>query len=603
MYELRDYQQKAHDATIEHMRDTYKDDKFDAAYVAASVGAGKTLLIAFAVKQVLSRQGNTALVLARQGELIEQNSDEAKECGLRVSVFSASLNQKSTYYPAVFGTEGTVGRSLDREFKDATFTAIFIDECHMVNWSDCLAESPETQYGKIIKHFNDNAKRLGKKPPLIIGYTGSPYRGSDSIYGKFWRKQLTDISTYELISKGFLVPPVFGFADEDHHYESLEKYQIKGGEGAEDFTSKELAAMGRDVCKEQTKTQAIIEEVMQRTKDRGGVMITCASKKHCEQVAECLPEGSWGIITDSTGAKKRREIIKKSASGEIKYLIQIGCLTTGYNNPLLDTTVILRKIGSLTLLIQLIGRVLRTLKPHQVDAGIVKDDALVLDYTDTIEAMGDIYSDPILDEAMQQYGKKEHEFNQECPICQTMNTEYAVRCRGESQHSEDGRCEYFFAYNECKNCGAHNGPTSKTCRKCDAVLIDPNANLKHKAYTDADYKPVLSMELSETQGGGVCISYRLDSKVINMGVEEQEYAREYFDPFFPVAWKKANWKKFVELHVASDAWRKALLTSRSFDEVKQNFSAIEQPTHITHRKNEKGFSIINRKKFARNEAN
>ena len=47
MYELRDYQQKAHDSTLQYMRDTYKTGKFEPAYVSASVGAGKTLLIAF----------------------------------------------------------------------------------------------------------------------------------------------------------------------------------------------------------------------------------------------------------------------------------------------------------------------------------------------------------------------------------------------------------------------------------------------------------------------------------------------------------------------------------------------------------------------------
>ena len=129
------------------------------------------------------------------------------------------------------------------------------------------------------------------------------------------------------------------------------------------------------------------------------------------------------------------EIIEGAKSGDIKYVIQIGCLTTGVNVPLWDTSVILRKIGILTLLTQLIGRVLRTLKPHQEDAGIVKRDALVLDYTDTIEAMGNIYDDPIVQQAMEQKGSAQEGEKQECPICSTMNSEFAVRCVGQSQSS------------------------------------------------------------------------------------------------------------------------------------------------------------------------
>lgn len=599
MYELRDYQQKVHESTLKHMRETYKSGKFEPAFSSVTVGGGKTVLIAFLVKQIMQNKNNSVLVLARQGELVSQNAEDARAIGIKLSIFSASLNQKSTYYPVIFGTEGTVGRALDGELKDRTFTAILIDEAHQIPWQDCLLDEPETQYGKILKHFNDTAKAQGKKPPLVIGYTGSPYRGSESIYGPYWKKQLSDVSTYELINKGFLVPPVFGFADDDQQYESLGKFEIKGGEGAQDFTSKELAAMGRAVCKEQTKTQQIMQEVVARTKNRdGGTMITCASKKHCEQVAECLPEGSWGIITDSTSTKKRMEILSDIKTGKIEYIIQIGCLTTGFNAPSLSTSVILRKIGSLTLLIQLIGRVLRTLKPEQIEQGLVKKDALVLDFTDTVEAMGNIYDDPILQQAMEQKGKAPAGEQIECPLCSTLNSEYAVRCIGQNQTSDDGRCEHYFMFNECGNCGAHNAPSAKSCRKCNAVMIDPNANLKNKAYSDADFKNVKSMVIDETNGGKIGVYYYLDSTYMYNGIEQNEVALEYYDPFFGnQRWQKAKWREFVMDHVVSETWQRAVLACKSIAEVKQNLSAFRAPKRITHRKNDKGFSIINRREF------
>ena len=594
MYKLRDYQQAAHDATVEFCRECHKSNKYDAAFVSASVGAGKTLSIAFMAKHVADK-GGRVLVLARQGELIKQNSDDAREIGLKLSIFSASLNQKSTYYPVVFGTEGTISRSLHSNFKNMAFDLILIDECHMLPWQDAMSESPETQYGKIIQHF----KKANPKT-IIIGYTGSPYRGSEDILGKFWVKKLSDISTYELINKGFLVPPVFGFGDEAHQYESMKDFKPKGGDGAADFTSKELAAMGRAVCKEQTKTQEIIAEVIERTKNRNGVLITCASKKHCEQVAECLPPGSWGIVTDSTSSKTRMQILEDAKTGKIKYVLQIGCLTTGVNIPLWDTCVILRKIGSLTLMVQLIGRVLRTLKPNQIDEGIQKHDALVLDYTDGLEALGDIYSDPLLDQAKLSRARSS-DVTQDCPLCNTINTEFAVRCIGHDETSSDGRCEHYFMFNECKKCGAHNAPTAKTCRKCEAVLIDPNAALTGKAYTDADYKKVLRMELTESQGGKLCVRYYLDSTVSVMGIEQPEVATEYLDPFFNTQFHKAQWRKFVDDHVSSDQWKRALRSCVSIGEIIQNAAAIEQPEAITHRINEKRFSVINRKKFNRIE--
>ena len=589
MFKLRDYQQRAHDVTIEHCKSSS-----DPAIIDCTVGGGKTVLIGSVIQHVTNK-GGRVLVLARQGELIKQGAETAQAMGLKVSIFSASLNQKSTYYPVVFGTEGTIGRSLGTAFKNLTFDVLLIDEAHHVDHLDCISNEPQTQYGLIVNHF----KKLNSKL-RIIGYTGSPYRGSTEIIGDFWKSKLTEISTYELISKGFLVPPIFGFGDEAHQYEGLNQFSVKGGEGAGDFTSKELAAMGRAVCKEQTKTQEIMAEVIERTKDKLGVLITCASKKHCEQVAECLPSGSWGIVTDSTSSKERMRILDGAKDGSIKYVMQIGCLTTGVDISQWQCCVILRKIGSLALIIQLIGRVLRTLKPHEIDAGLVKDNALVLDYTDTLEQMGDIYSDPLLDQAKLSRAKPS-DVTQDCPLCNTINTEFAVRCIGHDETSPDGRCEHYFMFNECKKCGAHNAPTAKTCRKCEAVLIDPNAALTGKAYTDADYKKVLRMELTESQGGKLCVRYYLDSTVSVMGIEQPEVATEYLDPFFNTQFHKAQWRKFVDDHVSSDQWKRALRSCVSIGEIIQNSAAIEQPEAITHRINEKRFSVINRKKFNRIE--
>jgi len=583
MYELRDYQQKAHDATIEHCKNSK-----EPAFIGCTVGGGKTVLIAAIAKHV-SEKGGKVLVLARQGELVEQGSLTGWECGIKNSVYSASLNKKSTYYPVIYGTEGTVQRSLETTFNDFKFSVILVDECHHLDPLDCLQDEPESQYGKIIKHFRTLNHNL-----RVIGYTGSPYRGKDSILGEFWKKQLSDVSTFELINKGFLVPPVFGFGDDEHAYD-LSAFNKK--DETEDYTQKELQAMGRAITKEKDKTQMIMEEVIERTKDKLGVMITCASKKHCEQVAECLPDGTWGIVTDSTNTKERRKILLDIKTGKRKFVIQIGCLTTGIDLSLLQVSVILRKIGSLSLLIQLMGRVFRTLKPHEIDAGLVKDEALILDYTDTMMSFGDIFDDPIVGQAIAQKAKQKDAVL-ECPACSTYNSEYAVRCCGTDLNSTDGRCEYFFKYNECKNCGAKNAPTSKSCRNCDAVMIDPNSALVHKAYTDADYKSVKQMTFTTTKNGKLKITYDLDSTYFKDGEEFPEFAVEMFAIGGDVQqYERARWFKFVDQHINGREFKRKAAAFRSVQDVITMKAMFDKPTEITHRKNDKGFSIISRKKF------
>lgn len=594
MITLRDeYQVPAHDATIEHCKKTK-----EPAYHNQSVGAGKTLQIGFYAKYLADRKARV-LVLARQGELIEQNSDDYKMIGGKCSIFSASLNQRSSFYPVVFGTEKTVCNALDTEFSKnendfrkskGFFHALLIDECHHVDWQDCLLDEPQTQYGKIIKHL------LTINPQMrIVGYTGSPYRNNALILGEFWRAQLSDVSTYQLINLGYLVPPVFGFGDDEHHYSGLDKFKAKTEASAEDYSAKELAEMGREICRQKDKTQLIIEEVIERTKDRLGVLITCASKKHCEQVGECLPANTWGIITDSTATKERRQILSDAKSGKIKYVIQIGCLTTGVNVPRWDCLVMLRKIGSLTQLIQLTGRGLRTLKPEQIDEGLVKHDCLILDYTDTYEEMGAIFDDPIIQSAVaarKNTGTKMIE----CPKCSTENSEYAVRCRGADSSAVDGRCEHYFKFVMCLHCETKNAPTARTCRKCSAILIDPNRALTHKAYSDADYKPVVKMILYRALNGSLRVTYKLGCTHFVNGEELPEVATEYHDPNSKEAFQKARWFKFVADHIQGNKFRRTFC-QMSIDAMIKNSAMLDAPTHITHRINDKGFSIISRKKF------
>lgn len=633
-FELRpEYQWPAHIATIEHCRKKFTDDelkqglwqppwKHEPAVVSATVGAGKTINIGAMAKHISSK-GGKVLCLARQGELIEQNSADAWAMGCKCSIFSASLNQKSTSFPVVMGTEGTVSNYLNTTFgyqidgegnpfldEDGNRVgkwvpdAILIDECHHVDWQDLIKKfddpkghQTKNQYTLILYHF------IKLKPDVrIIGYTGSPYRGrtdiivpTESALKGFWCKKLYEVPTMQLVELGYLVTPVFGFGDKDHQYD-LQEWQPDGEQGAHDYSSKELQAMQRKIVKDQTRTQIIMEEVLERTKDDGGVLITCAGKKHCEQVAECLPSGTWGIITDKTSTKERRRILSEAKRGELKFVIQIGCLTTGVNVPWWRYCVILRRIGSLTLLTQLIGRVLRTLKPDQIEAGMVKDDAVVLDYTETLESMGDIYDDPMLERASLARAKEDGE-TQDCPLCGQANSMYAVRCIGQSDTESDGRCGHFFSFSMCQKCDTMNAPSAQECRCCGATLIDPNSKLLKKHYTDADYKPVLSMNFQKNKSGGLSVIFELDSTIKKDGLEHQEIATEYYDPASTDRARLGRWWAFVRAHVNSVQWQRSAMAMKKVDTIIKNKAIFDTPTHITHRVNEKGFSIVNRRKF------
>lgn len=464
---------------------------------------------------------------------------------------------------------------------------VLAHNCHEVDF-----DSTESQYMKII-----NALILRNPKLRIIGMTGSPYRGENDILGDFWANCVYKIRTPYLVDNGFLAPTFFGFGHDEVQYD-LSEFSIPSQQRG-DYTSKELQAMQRALTKNEAKTKAIVDEIVGLTKNRNAVMITGAGKKHLEQIASFLPTNSYVIITDSTSTKDRREFLKKISRGDKKFLLQIGCLTTGYNEPLIDTSVIMRRIGSLTLLVQLLGRGMRLLKPKHIDAGINKTDHLVLDYTDTMAAMADKYADPILERAQAQKAtRKEDQIT--CPECQTLNSIYARRCVGVSNGA---RCEWFWHSINCTKCGTANDKCSRECRSCGEYIRDPNENLIGRHYTEEDRVLVYKMDLKHTKNGnGVVVEYLIEDK--KEGAQKQiirgkevcvETATEIHYPKSPQKWLVGKWKSFMGAHI-HQSWFGRVIKMDAHQVVK-NQALFDCPVSMNHRKNDKGESIISGKRF------
>jgi superfamily II DNA or RNA helicase len=611
--EPRPYQWLVYEKTAEVIRKFGKQPK--PSYVTASVGAGKTIMIAMIARR-FQDMGWEGLVIARQGEIIEQDAEELWNLSVKNSLFSASLGRKAYAYPLIAGTEGTIINGLfDKTADDGAVTKsllsdfspryILVDECHQVNWQDIISEQPETQYGVIMNELNRRCKAKYGHEVIVIGYTGSPFRGVESIKGAYWKHEIVNISTKYLVDLGFLVPTIFGGQDiEDLQYD-LHEFASSDVDGVQDFTDSQLKEMQEEILKQGTLTQKIMLKVMELTRDRLGVLITCAGKKHCKEAAKYLPEGSYSIVTEDMGQKARRKALKDAATGRKKYTLQIGCLTTGVNIPYWDTSVILRKIMSLTLLTQLLGRPMRLLKPDQIAAGLVKENHLCLDFTGTMFELGGLYEDPILEEAEAQRAKRSGE-QVPCPKCQTMNSPYARRCIGKDSTSPDGRCEEFFSFIRCgfdkhgirifdDGCGTKNDPTARYCRQCDHVLRDPNAALNERAYTDKEWTDVQDFKVELTKDAeGVLYRYLVVKADGKTG-----WANEVFYPFGgkPKHLRDMFKMKALLPHLEDKSMMKKMMDCHDAKTFMHYAGLIRAPKRITHRFNDKGRDIIHRKDF------
>lgn len=614
MIDPRPYQWLVYQKTAEIIRKFGKDPK--PSYVTASVGAGKTIMIAMIAAR-FQDMGWEGMVIARQGEIIEQDAEELWNLSVKNSLFSASLGRKSTAYPLIAGTEGTIINGLFDEkdevgnikkramLSDFTPRYILVDECHQVNWQDIVSDHPDTQYGVIMTELNRRCKEKYGHDVIVIGYTGSPFRGTDSIKGPYWKHEIVNISTKYLVDLGYLVPTIFGMPDIDDLQYDLHEFESSGVDGVQDFTDAQLKQMEKEILEQGTLTQKIMLKVMELTKNRLGVLITCAGKKHCKEAAKYLPEGSYSIVTEDMGMKARRKALKDAATGRKKYTLQIGCLTTGVNIPYWDTSVILRKIMSLTLLTQLLGRPMRLLKPDQIAAGLIKENHLCLDFTGTMFELGSLYEDPILEEAEAQRSKRSGE-QVPCPKCGTMNSPYARRCIGRDDNSADGRCEEFFSFIRCgfdkhgirifdDGCGEKNDPTARYCRCCEHVLRDPNAALNERAYTDNEWTEVKDFKIELTKDeSGVVYRYFITKENGKDG-----WASEVFYPFGRQEKYLKNQFKIKGLlnHVSDRNLIDNLMNCHSAKAFMAFTGLIRAPKRITHRFNDKGRDIIHRKDF------
>lgn len=591
---------------LSHIRKQMKREiKPTPAYINAYVSAGKTILAGI-IANHCANVGAKLLVLARTGELVEQNSDEIFNMGSTCSVFSASLDRKSTHFSTVVGSEGTIANALDNDFTHWIPHIILIDECHEVNWQDVMEEG-DSCYAKILNHFKQVNPNI-----VIVGMTGSPYRGVESIRGPFWKEEIKpSIDRKFLVDNGYIVPTIFGYGHDDVQYDLAEFTGIEE-QGTKDFSNAQQQAMHEKM--DLTTTQKIMREVIDKTEERLSVLITCAGARHCEEAASVVPSDEQAIITDKTGKKERAKILRDVKANKLnergtpryKYIFQIGCLTTGVNVTCWDTSVLLRRIGSLTLLTQLLGRGMRLLKSELIESGMKKHDHLVLDYSGTMDAMHQMFDDPFLEAAVLSKSK-EQDMVLECPICNTMNSEHARRCIGADIVGDqpDDRCGYFWQFRKCedqlvngllkdKGCGADNDIAARECRNCHITLIDPNAKLLNKSYSSSDWKPVSKMdiEVAGKDRSGICVTYWLDVFDEN---GKQEVARVNY-------WAiKGNggrvWaSQFVRRHINGYPYQQKVL-SMTAPQVVGSKAMFDMPKMITHRINEKGKSVVHGLKF------
>ncbi|QDU71060.1 DEAD/DEAH box helicase [Mucisphaera calidilacus] len=391
--QLRPYQSQAVAAVYEHLR-----TRDDNPCVVIPTAGGKTPVMATICRDAVTQWDGRVLILAHVKELLEQAVDKlhamAPDLWNRIGVYSAGLKSRDTEHPIIVAGIQSVYRraaELDR------FDLILIDEAHMIPLDD--SGGGEGMY----RTFMADAQIVNPNVRLI-GLTATPYRMSTGMICASPPQGLLnhvcyEVGVRELIVQGYLCPLK---TKAGRHKVDTSALHIRGGE----FVAGEVEALMDD----DSLVRSACREIVEQTEDRNSVLIFAAGVQHALHVQRVLGElgHQCGFVCGETLPFERTETLKRFKQGDLKYLVNVNVLTTGFDAPNIDCVALLRPTNSPGLYYQMVGRGFR-LDPS-------KTDCLVLDFGGNILRHGPVDALQIQDRSP---GSGEAPAK-ECPQCQAV---------------------------------------------------------------------------------------------------------------------------------------------------------------------------------------
>ncbi len=345
MIKLRDYQKNA----INLVRESYRNG-FKSPLLVLPTGGGKTICFSEIARSAESNN-KKILILVHRAELLYQASNKLSQFGLRHGRISPEFIP--SYYENIqLASVDTIIKRLDHINKP---DLIIIDEAHHV--------LKNNKWGKVAEKFNDSK---------LLGVTATPVRTNGEGLGVnesgFFDDIIIGSSVKELMELEFLCPAIYYAPPSQINFNNI---KIKAG----DYDLKGLSCE----TNKPDITGDAINHYLNLSNNKPAIAF-CVDKKHAEDVARQF--NSAGInsefIHGSLSSSERKRKIEALANGEIRVLTSVNIISEGTDIPVVTTAILLRKTKSLSMHLQMIGRVLRPFSG--------KRNAIIIDHVaNTIE--------------------------------------------------------------------------------------------------------------------------------------------------------------------------------------------------------------------------
>ncbi|MGO3282471.1 MAG: Hint domain-containing homing endonuclease [Psychrobacter sp.] len=400
--------------------------------------SGKSVVIAeFCIRAIEQFPETRIIMCVASKELCEQNAEKITSIWPEapVGICSASLGSQDFDSQIIFATIGSIAKYAHELGK---VHILLVDECHNINPNN------SGQY----REFINDLKRFGNPHLCVIGFTGTPFRG-DGIW--LWQGTeplfagtATRVSMDELLLQGYLAPLVV----ESDTPQLVDTTNVKVSGGDYVVRDLDVAANDPEIIK-----KTVDDIFLRASTERKKWLIFCVTIDHADAVLErvrYIPSKNAHIVTSHTPQGERAEILRKYKLPEshpeaINCLVNVACLTTGFDAPETDLIALLRPTKSPVLYVQIAGRGMR------IADG--KKDCLWLDYTSTTKDLGAVN---------------------------------LIKGRNKRMNTEVGEAPY----KNCEECGNPNLISARECIECGNMFPEPDISDPH-SHTAGNLSPLM----------------------------------------------------------------------------------------------------------------
>ncbi len=410
MIKLRPYQEEA----IAGIRSAFASGK-KRVLLQAPTGSGKTVMFTAMVKAATDR-GKTALIVTDRVELLKQAGGSLFRFGLIADTIAAHTRHIRPHHLYVGMLETISRRAKNRAYQHLlkNIDLVILDEAH------------KNSFNKLFPLFNPRS--------YVIGATATPIRfGSQPSLSSFYDSMVETISIPELIRQGYLSPArTFGINVD------LKGVRVRGGE----FRSEDLS----EVYQNPKLYSGVVKNWFKHTPKTKTLVFSASvenSKAVCQEYNE---NGIEAVHLDATVSKNERSfILDRFKHGDFPVLCNVGILTTGFDDPSIETIVLYRATKSLPLFLQMCGR------GSRIYPG--KSEFAILDFGNNISRHGFWESD--------REWSLEHDVKKKTPKENSVNVKY---CPG---------CDALLSFNVrlCPHCGHDFNPRYNETEEADLIEL------------------------------------------------------------------------------------------------------------------------------------